>query len=119
MLYRGCFYYTGINTSRTDSESTENETSRTRYLIRNQDQLEWNGVDPNPWVRSHEFMVFGISTAGVNTPVIRAPPVYARMGENGGSNRDDGWSLAPTTAAEAPTAGTTAWAAAGGHPGFF
>ncbi len=45
--YRGCSYYTGINTSGTNSKSTKNANSSTRSLIRNQDQIGKNGVGLN------------------------------------------------------------------------
>ncbi len=41
-----------------------NVHSRTRFLIRNDDQLIRNGLDPKPWVGSHLFMAFEIS-AGI------------------------------------------------------
>ncbi len=40
-------------------------------------------MDPNSWVGSHKIMAFGISTAGINTRVIRAPPVFSKLRRTG------------------------------------
>ncbi len=68
--YQGCSYYMGINTSGTNYKTTENANGRPRSLIRNQDKFSRNGLDPNSWTLSHKIVVFGISTAGINTRVI-------------------------------------------------
>jgi hypothetical protein len=47
MEYRGCSYNMGINTSGTNSKSTENANSRTNFLIRNEYRLGRNGFEPN------------------------------------------------------------------------
>ncbi len=53
----------GINTSVTNSKSTENVNTRTNYLIMNQDHLIRSGVDPAFGVEQHKIMLFEISTA--------------------------------------------------------
>ncbi len=45
------------------------------HLIRNKDHIVRNKIHPNFGFGPHKNIYFGINTAGINTLVIRAPPV--------------------------------------------
>ncbi len=74
--YRGCFYYTGINTSGTNSK--HRDFIWLDIIIRIQPIPTKMLLIPNQIIcfGVHISFSFEISTAGVNTRVIRAPPVY-------------------------------------------
>ncbi len=59
-------FFGGMHTSGTYYRPNRNFNSQKSLLVSNQTQLGRNGLDPNFLVSSHEIMVFGISTAGVN-----------------------------------------------------
>jgi hypothetical protein len=56
-------------------------------MIRIQVQLSKSGVDPNYLVNSHKITVFGISTAGIYTRVIRAPRYASSLSSLTGRTR--------------------------------
>ncbi len=81
--YRGCSYYTGINTSGTNSK--HHDFIWLDIIIRIQPIPTEMLLVPNQIICSQIGISswFGISPAGINTRVMRAPPVCWRLVKRG------------------------------------